>query len=241
MKKLRIENVSKAYGKVQAVKHVNLAVDVGEFMTIMGPSGSGKSTLLLTVLGVLRVDEGHIYLDEALVDTVPMEERNIGYVPQDFGLFPHMTVYDNIAFGLKVRKQNRQETEKRVKNLLTSMGLSGLEDRKPQELSGGQKQRVALARALAIQPVLLLLDEPLSNIDLATKVEVRKNLKDTIKKFGITTLGVMHDPTDCFELGDRIAIMCYGEIIQVGAAREVLNNPVSNLVRSLISPCTSNR
>lgn len=235
MKKLIVENVSRHYGKVEALNHVSLTVESGEFLAIMGPSGCGKTTLLLIILGALKMDEGHIYLDEKLIDSIPIESRNIGYVPQDFGLFPHMKVYDNIAFGLRVREQRSEETDAKVKSMLTIVGLEGLEDRKPNELSGGQKQRVALARALVIQPSLLLLDEPLSNIDFATKTEVRKNLKEIIKKTSVTTLSVMHEPGDSFELGNRIAIMYSGKIIQSGTPSDLINNPIDKLVKSLIS------
>ena len=235
MKKLIVENVSRHYGKVEALNHVSLTVESGEFLAIMGPSGCGKTTLLLIILGALRPDEGHVYLDEKLIDSIPIESRNIGYVPQDFGLFPHMKVYDNIAFGLRVREQRSEETDAKVKGMLTIVGLEGFEDRKPNELSGGQKQRVALARALAIQPSVLLLDEPLSNIDYATKAEVRKNLKEIIKKTGVTTLSVMHDPGDSFELGNRIAIMYSGKIMQSGTPSDLINNPMDKLVKSLMS------
>ena len=234
MMKLIVENVSKFYGEFQALDCVSLTVDPGELLVIMGPSGCGKTSLLLVILGVLKMSGGHIYLGDKLINSINVEERNIGYVPQDFGLFPHLTVYDNVAFGLKVRGKNPHEIDGKVEDLLVSVELEELNGRKPSELSGGQRQRVALARALAIQPSLLLLDEPLSNIDEFTKIDVRKNLKEAIKKTGITTLCVMHDIEDSFELGDRIAIMYSGKIIQHGKPYDLLKNPINELVSKII-------
>ena len=235
MKRLVIENVCKKYGQFQVLDHINLTVDPGEFMVIMGPSGCGKTTLLLAILGILKIDEGRIYLGEKQIDLLSVEDRNIGYVPQDFGLFPHMTVYDNIAFGLKVMKQSKSEIDPKVNKLIELVKLEKLEKRKPIELSGGQKQRVALARALAIDPSLLLLDEPLSSIDEVTKADVKKNMKEIIKKMSVTTLCVVHDPEDSFDLGDRIAVTCSGKIIQCGTTRDLLSAPENELVRKLIS------
>jgi len=236
MSELRVENLSKSYGTTKAIDGVNLTVSPSEFLVVMGPSGCGKTTLLLTILGVLRADEGHVYINGKDIDALPISERNIGYTPQDFGLFPHLSTYDNVAFGLRTRGFGRSEVYAGVKAMLSLVGLEGFEGRKPNELSGGQKQRVALARALAIQPSLLLLDEPLSNIDEVTKAEVRKNLKETIKKTGVTTLCVMHDPGDSFELGDRIAVMYSGKIIQCGTLHDLLKKPVNELVSNLIAP-----
>jgi len=234
MSELRAENLSKSYGATKALDGVNLTVSPGEFLVVMGPSGCGKTTLLLTILGVLRADEGHVYIDGKDIDDLPIGERNIGYAPQDFGLFPHLSTYDNVAFGLRVRGFGRSEVDARVKALLSLVGLEGLEQRKPSELSGGQKQRVALARALAIDPCLLLLDEPLSNVDEATKAEVKANLRETMRRTGVTTVCVMHDPEDALELGDRIAVMYMGRVIQCGTPRELVENPGGEAVRRLL-------
>ncbi|MEM2897552.1 MAG: ABC transporter ATP-binding protein [Candidatus Bathyarchaeia archaeon] len=236
MKKLFVQGISKTYGNIKALDHVELAINPGELMVIMGPSGCGKTTLLLVILGALKPDEGHVWINGNNVDKLPLEERNIGYLPQDFGLFPHLTVYDNIAFGLRVRKYSKETTQKRVDELLLTVDLEGLENRKPNELSGGQKQRVALARALAINPSVLLLDEPLSNIDEATKSEVRVNLKEIQRKSRVTTLCVTHNPEDAFQLGDRIAIMYSGKIIQQDTPEGILKSPENELVRKLIAP-----
>jgi len=236
MKELRVQEVTVRYGEVKALDMVELTVSPGEFMVVMGPSGCGKTTLLLVVLGALTADEGHIWIDGETIDELPLDERNIGYVPQDFGLFPHLSAYENIAFGLRVRKYSEERIRKRIDELLLTVNLRGLEKRKPRELSAGQRQRVALARALAINPSVLLLDEPLSNIDEATKAEVRANLKEIQRESKVTTLCVTHNPEDSFQLGDRIAIMYSGKIIQCDAPQSILDNPKNELVKRLIAP-----
>lgn len=233
MSELRVKNLSKSYGNTRALDGVSLTVSPSEFLVVMGPSGCGKTTLLLTVLGVLMADEGHVYIDGKDIDGLRVRERNIGYAPQDFGLFPHLSTYDNVAFGLRARGFARSEVDARVEARLSLVGLQGLDQRKPSELSGGQKQRVALARALAIDPCLLLLDEPLSSLDEATKAEVRGNLKETIRRTGVTTVCVMHDPDDALELGDRIAVMFSGQIIQLATPDELVENPRGEIVRRL--------
>lgn len=234
MSELRVENLSKSYGGTIALDKVSLTVKPSEFLVVMGPSGCGKTTLLLTILGVIRADEGHVYIDGEDIDDLQISKRNLGYAPQDFGLFPHLTTYDNVAFGLRAKGFGRSEIDLRVKTRLSLVGLEGLEQRKPSELSGGQKQRVALARALAIDPCLLLLDEPLSNVDEATKTEVKANLKATIRKTEVTTICVMHDPEDALELGDRIAVMHSGAVIQVAAPKDLVENPQGEIVRRLL-------
>ncbi len=236
MKELRVKGVTVRYGEVKALDGVELTIGPGEFMVVMGPSGCGKTTLPLVVLGALTADEGHIWIDGETIDEIPLDERNIGYVPQDFMLFPHLDAFENIAFGLRVRKYSEEAIHRRIDELLFTVDLRGLERRKPRELSAGQRQRVALARALAIDPHVLLLDEPLSNIDEATKVEVRDNLKEIQRESKVTTLCVTHNPEDSFQLGDRIAIMYSGKIIQCDVPQSVLDNPKNELVRRLIAP-----
>jgi len=235
MTKLRIEEVTKRYGKVTALDRVSLDVRSGEFLVVMGPSGCGKTTLLLILLGVLKPDSGHLYLDGNLIDDLSVEDRNFGYVPQDFGLFPHMTAHDNIAFGLRVRNLPKDEVEHRVEELFSLVELQGIEQRKPAELSGGQRQRVSLARAMAVQPSLLLLDEPLSNVDEATKSEIRQKLKETVKRAGVTTVCVLHEPGDALVLGDRIAVMYAGKILQIGTVQNLLEEPESEIVTRLLA------
>lgn len=234
MSELRVENLSKSYGKTKALDEVNLTVNPSEFLVVMGPSGCGKTTLLLTILGVLKANKGHVYINDRDIDELPISERNIGYAPQDFGLFPHLSSYDNVAFGLRVRGLGRCAIDAKVRATLSLVGLEGLEQRKPSELSGGQRQRVAVARALAVDPYLLLLDEPLSNVDEATKDEVKANMKATIKKAGVTTVCVMHNPDDALELGDRIAVMYLGQIIQCTTPKNLLENPNGDIVRRIL-------
>ena len=233
---LRVENVTKSYGGVKALDQVELTVDAAEFMVVMGPSGCGKTTLLPVILGALTPDDGRIWIDGKEVNQLPLEERNIGYVPQDFGLFPHLDVYENVAFGIRVRGYLEVRIRERVTELLEIMDLKGLESRKPRELSAGQEQRVALARALATNPSVLLLDEPLSNVDEATKAQVGTSLKEVQERSNITTLCVTHNPEDAFGLGERIAIMYSGKIIQCATPRSILENPRNELVRKLIAP-----
>lgn len=236
MRALYVQNISKSFGNIKVLNNVELVVEEGGFTVIMGPSGCGKTTLLLVILGALRPDEGAIWVGDKEITDLPIEERGIGYVPQDFGLFPHLNVYENIAFGLRIRGYSKKAIDERVRSLFNMVGLEGLEARRPKELSGGQRQRVALARALAINPSLLLLDEPLSNIDEATKIDVIANLKDLQRRTGVTTLCVTHNPEDAFRLGDSIAIMHYGRIIQHGKPDEILERPKNEVVKKLIAP-----
>ena len=233
--KLRIEGVTKHYGQVTALDEVSLEVQPDEFLVVMGPSGCGKTTLLLVLLGVVKPDSGHLYLDGNVVDDLAVEERGFGYVPQDFGLFPHITVRDNIAFGLRVRNLPKNEVDRRVEELLSLVELRGMEQRRPFELSGGQRQRVALARAMAVRPALLLLDEPLSNVDEATKTEIRKKLRETVKQAGITAVCVLHDPGDALSLGDRIAVMYAGKIVQIGTVQDLVERPTNEIVTQLLA------
>jgi len=236
MAHLRVEQLVKSYGGKRVIDNLSLSVNPQETMVVMGPSGCGKTTLLLLILGALNPDEGNIIVNDRTLNDLPIERREIAYVPQDFALFPHLTVYGNIAFGLRVRKYEEAEKHKVVDSLLEAVDLGGLSERKPSELSGGQKQRVALARALAICPSLLLLDEPLSNVDEATKADVRKNLKETLAKMKVTTLCVAHDPEDAFSLGDRVAIIHNGRVVQCDTPSRLLEAPKDSVVRRLIAP-----
>jgi len=232
---LKIERLVKRYGDAKILDALSLSVNVHETMVVMGPSGCGKTTLLLTILGAIQPDQGHITINDRIVNSLPIEERGIGYVPQDFGLFPHLTVYENISFGLRVRGSVETEKNRIVSSLLEAVDLKDLGERKTWQLSGGQKQRVSLARALAINPSLLLLDEPLSSVDEATKEHVRKRLKETLTQMKVTTLCVVHDPEDAFILGDRIAVMYNGKIIQCDTPTRLLEAPKEDAVRRLIA------
>ncbi len=235
MKSLRLENICKSYENVRALDHVSLRIDAEEFVVVMGPSGCGKTTLVLTILGALKPDGGHIFVDGEIIDDLPIEARGIGYVPQDFGLFPHLSVRENISFGLRVKNAPRDIIDQTVDKMLSFVDLKQLADRRPSELSGGERQRVALARALATNPSILLLDEPLSSIDEATKADVRVRLKAILKEAKATTVCVIHTPEDAFALGDRIAVMNQGRIVQVDTPSELLRNPKDSMVKKLIA------
>ncbi|WP_087036767.1 ABC transporter ATP-binding protein [Thermococcus litoralis] len=206
----------------------------GEFLTLLGPSGCGKTTTLRIIAGFEKPDKGRVYFDDTVVNDVPPYERNIGIVFQDYALFPHMTVYDNISFGLKLRKLPKEEIRRRVSWALELVGLKGFEDRYPEQLSGGQQQRVALARALVIEPQLLLLDEPLSNLDAKIRERLRGEVKRIQKELGITTIYVTHDQEEAMAISDRIAVMSVGKIEQVGNPLDLYYNPKNEFVAKFL-------
>lgn len=229
-----LENLTKRFSDVVAVNHITLRIRSGELLTLLGPSGCGKTTTLRLIAGLLKPDEGNIYFDDEVVTHLPPEKRGVGMVFQNYALWPHMTVYDNIAFGLKIRKLPRDEIRRRVKEVLELVKLSGLENRYPRQLSGGQQQRVALARALVIEPKVLLLDEPLSNLDAKLREEMRFEIRDLQRRLKITTIYVTHDQAEAMALADRIAIMNHGKIVQVGSPKEIYECPKDRFVASFI-------
>lgn len=228
MTEIQLRDVSNRY----ILKKINLTISNKELFMVLGPSGAGKTTLLKTIAGLVSY-EGSIFFDGEPIDPLPPEERKVGYVPQDFTLFPHMTVEQNIAYGLRVGKAF-SSIHSRVEELLDIFSLRSLRNRYPRDLSGGEKQRVAIARALAILPRVLLLDEPLSNLDPATGKYVKGWLKSLIKEFGITTLWVTHDISEVEELGDRVGILYNGVLEQVGKLKEILSSPKTNNVIDLL-------
>ncbi len=236
MKDLVIQNLSAGYGDKSIIDNLSLTVTDKETLILMGPSGSGKSTLLLTILGIITPNTGSILLNDLDITNFPIENRNIGYLPQDYGLFPHLNVFDNIAYGLKVRSFSAKEQETRVGEMLDLVDLPDAETKKIKELSGGQKQRVGLARALAIKPNLLLLDEPLSNIDQVTKLEVATHLKNLFTKLDIPVVLVTHNHEDAIFLSEKIAILIDGKIEQIGPLKEILKSPKSPLIGRLLKP-----
>ncbi|MBI5346801.1 MAG: ABC transporter ATP-binding protein [Chlamydiae bacterium] len=233
---LTIENISSGYGNKTILKNLSLQADAKQTLVLMGPSGCGKTTLLLTILGIVSSQEGKVTLDHKDVTNLPIENRNIGYLPQDYGLFPHMNVNENISFGLKVRNVPKDLIVDKTTKMLELVDLPGYGKRKINELSGGEKQRVALARALAIEPSLLLLDEPLSNIDQVTKHEVADQLKQLFQKLNIPIILVTHNYEDAIYLADTIAIMIQGKIEQVGKIEEVMNHPKNDFIKKLLKP-----
>jgi len=231
---IRIEAVTKRFGATTAVRDLSLEVRDREFVTLLGPSGCGKTTLLRLIAGFMAPDEGTIRVGAATLSTpagvVPPEQRGMGMVFQNYAVWPHRTVYQNIAFGLEVRKVPRAQTRARVAKILELVNLAGLERRYPSQLSGGQQQRVALARSLVVEPGILLLDEPLSNLDAKLRERMRWELKDLQRRTGITFVYVTHDQSEAMALSDRIAVMHEGEVLQYGAPREVYSRPASKTV-----------
>src|SRR5438093_6115019 len=231
---IQIERVTKRFGAVTAVADLSLEIRDREFVTLLGPSGCGKTTLLRLIAGFMAPDEGAIRVGSTTLSTpagvVPPERRGMGMVFQNYAVWPHKTVYQNVAFGLEVRRVNRAETQARVARVLELVNLAGLEERYPSELSGEQQQRVALARSLVVEPGILLLDEPLSNLDAKLRERMRWELKELQRRTGITFVYVTHDQSEAMALSDRIAVMHAGAIMQVGAPRAVYARPVNKVV-----------
>lgn len=238
MTQLSLQHIEAGYGDKVIVKDLSLDIPPKEAMVIMGPSGSGKSTLFMTILGIITPRKGRILLNDRDLTLLPIESRNIGYLPQakNYGLFPHLSVLDNVAYGLRVRGIERQKREEQARKMLELVDLRDMEGRGVEELSGGQSQRIGLARALAIEPQLLLLDEPLSNVDQVTKFEVASALKKLFARIDIPVLLVTHGHEDAIFLAKRLAIMVDGKIEQVGPAEEVIRSPKTDLVRRLLRP-----
>jgi len=231
---VRTEKLTKRYGDIYAVRDVDLEVRDGEIFAVLGPSGCGKTTLLRLIAGLEEPSRGRIYFDGRDVTDLPTQKRNTAVVPQTWALWPHMTVFDNVAYGLKLRKLPRAEIEARVRRMLELVGLSGLERRRPYELSGGQQQRVALARALVVEPSLLLLDEPLANLDAKLRLELRGEVRRIAKELSITTIYVTHDQEEAFAVADRVAVMNAGSVRQVGSPEEIYRRPADVFVASFI-------
>ncbi len=233
---LEIIGLAAGYRGKAILEGCSLSVKGSETVVLMGPSGCGKSTLLYCVIGFLAPASGKIMLNGKDLGNLAIEKRNIGYLPQDYGLFPHLTVAENVEYGLMVRGVEKEERRKAADGMLGLVNLDGMRQRKIKELSGGQRQRVALARALAIKPDLILLDEPLSNVDQLTRFEVAGNLREVFSKIKIPKIVVTHTPSDAFMLADRLAIMMDGKIVQQGKPNDVLKHPKSELVGKLLAP-----
>jgi putative spermidine/putrescine transport system ATP-binding protein len=231
---IRLRGLRKAYGNVTALSGTDLEIQRGEFFTLLGPSGSGKTTLLRLIAGFERPDSGTIELGGKDVTATPPYARTVNTVFQDYALFPHMSVADNIEYGLRIRKVPKAEREKRAREALEVVRLTGLGERKPQQLSGGQRQRVALARAIVNQPEVLLLDEPLGALDLKLRQEMQSELKRIERQLAITFLYVTHDQEEALTMSDRIAILDHGHIEQVGTPVEVYEHPASDFVAGFI-------
>ncbi len=232
--RISVENLTKRFGPLAAVSEVSLSIEEGELFTLLGPSGCGKTTLLRLVAGFYTPDHGVIRFGDRVVNEVPPHERGIGMVFQNYALWPHMTVNENVSYGLKLRKIPPPETAGRVQGVLEKVELTGLGHRYPGQLSGGQQQRVALARALVLNPQILLLDEPLSNLDAKIRVQVRAEIRKLQKELAITTIYVTHDQEEALTLSDRIAVFNQGKVQQVGLPKALYERPANRFVADFI-------
>jgi len=229
-----IKDAVKRYGDFTALNGVSLNIKEGEFFTLLGPSGCGKTTLLRMIAGFNSIEGGDFYFGDKRINDVPAHKRDIGMVFQNYAIFPHLTVKENVAYGLKARKVGKKEMEERVEEALKLVQIEHLSDRKPSELSGGQQQRVALARAFVIEPSVLLMDEPLSNLDAKLRVQMRTVIKKLQRRLGITTIYVTHDQEEALAISDRIAVMKDGNIMQIGTPNEIYAKPQNPFVAGFI-------
>lgn len=234
MTTVRVENVRKTYGDFVALEGLTLDMAEGEFVSFLGPSGCGKTTALRIVAGFEFADSGSVLIDGTSIDTVAPNRRNMGMVFQNYSLFPNMTALDNVAFGLRVRKQPNEKARRRAQEMLDLVGLSGKERNFPHQMSGGQQQRVALARALAIEPRVLLLDEPLSALDAKVRVSLRNEIRAIQKEFGISTIFVTHDQEEALTISDRVAVLSQGRLEQFGSPEEIYRRPASAFVAGFV-------
>ncbi|HUC91604.1 MAG TPA: ABC transporter ATP-binding protein [Paenibacillus sp.] len=235
---IEVRNLNKSFGDFHAVRDVSFAVEKGHLIGLLGPSGGGKTSILRMLAGLESPSSGDIIFEGKRVNELPPQERGIGFVFQNYALFKHMTVFDNVAFGLKVKKQPKERIRERVMELVELTGLKGFEHRYPHQLSGGQRQRVAFARALAPEPQLLLLDEPFAAIDAKIRQELRSWLKDMIARLGITSIFVTHDQDEAIEVADEIMIISKGRLEQKGTPWEIYKNPQTQFVASFIGEST---
>jgi putative spermidine/putrescine transport system ATP-binding protein len=234
MAHLRLQAVTKRFGAVIAADRISLEVESGELLSLLGPSGCGKTTLLRMIAGFLRPDEGVITIDGIPMTDIPPERRPTTMVFQNYALWPHKTVASTVAFGLRVRRVPQARIQAKVAEVLDLLGLTGLEDRFPRELSGGQQQRVALARALAVEPAILLLDEPLANLDAQLRVHMRGELRQLQRKLGATMVYVTHDQEEALSLSDRVAVLHQGRLQQVGSPEDIYRRPATSFVAGFI-------
>ncbi|MBN2039587.1 MAG: sn-glycerol-3-phosphate ABC transporter ATP-binding protein UgpC [Spirochaetes bacterium] len=234
MAEVKLQNICKRYGRTEVIRDVSIHVKNGEFITLVGPSGCGKTTILRMIAGLERITSGSLYIGDVLSNDIPSKKRGISMVFQSYALFPHMTVSENIAFGLKIKKYGRNEILERVKWAADFLNLNELESRMPKELSGGQRQRVAFARALVLEPDVLLLDEPLSNLDAKLRLKMRSELKRIHRKLNTTIIYVTHDQVEAMSLSNRVVVMNKGVIAQTGSPLEVYNSPSDIFVAGFI-------
>ena len=231
---LQLKQINKYFGRSHVIKDVNIDFEKGHFVTSRGPSGCGKTTLLRMVAGFYEPDDGEILLNGKRIERIPPYSRNTAMVFQEYALFPHMNVFDNVSYGLRVKNRPKEEIERRVKEALDLMQLKGMEDRFPNQMSGGQQQRVAVARALVMNPEVLLLDEPLSNLDAKLRESVRVELRDIQKKMGLSTIYVTHDQSEALSMSDMIVILKGGVVHQTGSPQEIYFEPKTPFVADFI-------
>lgn len=231
---LQLKQINKYFGQSHVIKDVNIDFEKGHFVTFLGPSGCGKTTLLRMVAGFYEPDDGEILLNGKRIERIPPYSRNTAMVFQEYALFPHMNVFDNVSYGLRVKNRPKDEIEKRVKEALDLMQLKGMEDRFPNQMSGGQQQRVAVARALVMNPEVLLLDEPLSNLDAKLRESVRVELRDIQKKMGLSTIYVTHDQSEALSMSDMIVVLKGGVVHQTGSPQEIYFEPKTPFVADFI-------
>ena len=234
MARVDLQRIDKAYGEVKALDDINLVIESGAFFTLLGPSGCGKTTLLRTIAGFNQHDSGEILVDGKRIDRVPAHKRDIGMVYQDYAIFPHMSVADNVAFGLRTRRRPAPEIAERVTRALELVQLGNHAARLPHQLSGGQQQRVALARAMVINPQILLMDEPLSNLDAKLRIELRDDIRDLQRSLGITTIYVTHDQEEALAISDLICVMQGGRVHQVAGPQEIYARPATQFVAAFV-------
>lgn len=231
---IRLVGISKTFGTQKVVQDLHLEIKEGELVTLLGPSGCGKTTTLRIIAGFEMPDDGKIFIADKDMSAVPPWERNLGFVFQNYALFPHLRVRDNIGYGLRLRRLGRREISARVEEVAAILGIEGLLDRYPRQLSGGQQQRVAVARALAIRPRVLLMDEPLANLDAKLRDHVRFELRRLQRETGITTIYVTHDQAEAFALADRVALMEGGRLIQCASSEEIYRHPANSFAADFI-------
>ena len=231
---INVDNVVKKFGDNIIIPGMSVKIKNGEFFTLLGPSGCGKTTLLRMIAGFNSIEGGKIYFDEKCINDVPAHKRNIGMVFQSYAIFPHMTVRENVEYGLKLRKINKDEIKEKVDKILDVVKISEYQERLPERLSGGQQHRVALARAIVIHPSVLLMDEPLSNLDAKLRLEMRSAIRDVQKKVGITTVYVTHDQEEALAISDRIAVINKGVIQQLGTPHDIYTRPYNQFVATFI-------
>ena len=231
---VELTNITKKFGNLVAVKDVSFQVPRGSFFSILGPSGCGKTTTLKVIAGFEEPDIGDVYIGGQRLNNVPPNHRPVNMVFQQLALFPLMSVFDNVAFGLKMAKVSRQDRKKRVDQILEKVGLEGLGNRKPSQLSGGQQQRVAIARCLVLDPTVLLLDEPLGALDLKLREQMKIQLKQLQHQIGTTFIYITHDQSEALVMSDQVAVMNFGELLQVGTPDELYSHPVDTFVASFV-------